>query len=54
MHWGSVQVNVVANVFLLLGWVHGRNLTAARHRYAQHCDSENEHSAVTAKTSTVL
>ena len=48
-----------------LGWeyVHRRNPTAVRHRYAQRlwlrkraqrCDCENEHSVVTAKTSTAL
>ena len=31
-----------------------RNLTAIRHRCTQRCDSENEHSVVTAKTSTAL
>ena len=34
--------------------VHRRNPTAVRHQCAQCCDSENEHSAVTAKTSTAL
>ena len=33
---------------------HRRNPTAVRHRCAQRCDSENEHSAVTAKASTAL
>ena len=34
--------------------LHRTNPTAVGHRCAQRCDSENEHSAVTAKTSTAL
>ena len=39
------------------GWdigLHRRNPTAVRHRYAQCCDSRNEHSTVTVKASTAL
>ena len=34
--------------------LHRRSPTAVRHRCAQRCDNENEHSAATAKTSTTL
>ena len=34
--------------------VHRGNPTAVRHRCAQCCDSENEHSALASKTSTAL
>ena len=39
---------------LVQATVHRRNPTVVRHRYAQCCDCENEHSTVTAKVSTVL
>ena len=34
--------------------IHRRNPTAAKHRCAERCDSEIEHSAVAVKTSTTL
>ena len=34
--------------------LHRRNPTAIRHRCAQRCDSENEHSAVTAMARIVM
>ena len=34
--------------------LHRRNLTVVRHRCAQCCDSENEHSAVTAMVRIVM
>ena len=39
---------------VMLCCVHRKNPTVVRHRCAQRCDSENEHSAVTEKTSTAL
>ena len=34
--------------------IHSRNPTAVRHRCAQRCDSENDHSAVTAMVRIVM
>ena len=45
---------MIVNVTAIVVTLHRRSSTAVRHRCAQHCDSENEHSAVAAKTSTAV
>ena len=52
--YGVIWCGVVWYGIVWHGTVHRRNPTGVRHRYAQRCDSENKHSAVTAKTSTSL